>query len=421
MEVVCWGKGGSGRLGHGAVSDSSLPVGVKGLSAAARLSSIVQVSSGESYTCALARGGTVACWGKGNYGQLGNNATADSNVPVSVIKAQSVTELLDNIAQISMGWDHSCALTRGSEVKCWGHNGDAGKLGNRSTSNTSYPVSVLAGETGSNLLTNIIQISSGWTHSCAVVSNGQAKCWGGGNRGQLGNDKQDNLRYPVDVMLGGVPLSDITELSTGESHTCAISAKNQVQCWGRGDTGELGNNANISGSSTPLTVVAGNESRELLAVGTFQQSYNCSVNTCSLGKIFITKGNAVINGAGNGVNLSLSISGILAGETVKIYSDNTCKTQVGGSATTNAHSVEINNLAEGMYQLYFNVSKGGSTSICSKNYFAYFADTTAPPAPTGINLAGATLSSVARPLLTVVGATIGDIVYLYKGSSCADR
>ena len=419
-KVVCWGKGGNGRLGHGAVSDSSLPVVAKGPAGGGgvELSQIVQVGTGSGYTCALATSGRVACWGRGHHGQLGNNATADSNIPVYVFETQSSAIALSGIAQISVGWDHSCALTWSSEVKCWGR-GEEGRLGDRGTSNKSYPVSVFAGETGSGLLTNIVQISSGWGHSCAVSSDSRVKCWGRGDQGQLGNNRNDNVGYPVDVVFEDNPLSNIVELSVGREHTCALSSKNQVQCWGKGANGELGSNENIN-SSTPVIVVADNGSTEPLAIGTFWQGYDCLVDICRLGKIFIAKRSAVINNAGNGVNLTLSISGLLPGEIVRIYSDTACSTQVGGDATASASSVQINDLVAEGHRLYFDVSKDGSTSSCSRNYFSYFVDVVAPPAPTGVSLVGAPPSFVTNPTLRVAGVTIGDTVYIYTDASCSD-
>ncbi len=65
----------------------------------------------------------------------------------------------------------------------WGSNG-LGELGNDSTTNSSVPVAVdtlgvLAGK-------SLTAISAGYLHSCAVA-DGQAYCWGYSGSGALGN------------------------------------------------------------------------------------------------------------------------------------------------------------------------------------------------------------------------------------------
>jgi hypothetical protein len=55
-----------------------LPIQVQGLSTGA-----VTVAAGQSDTCAVVNG-NLQCWGYNNFGQLGDNSTTDSHVPVSV-------------------------------------------------------------------------------------------------------------------------------------------------------------------------------------------------------------------------------------------------------------------------------------------------------------------------------------------------
>jgi len=91
------------------------------------------VSSG-GHTCALVGGGVIQCWGINKYGELGNDTTTNSSVPVTVV---DITNAID----ISAGNTHTCAVLNGGNVQCWGYN-QFGQLGNGTTSNSSVPVTV---------------------------------------------------------------------------------------------------------------------------------------------------------------------------------------------------------------------------------------------------------------------------------------
>ncbi|MEN9595258.1 MAG: hypothetical protein RLY23_1741, partial [Actinomycetota bacterium] len=100
------------------------------------LSNTVAISTGESHSCALLADGTAKCWGNNASGQLGNNTTTSSSIPV-------VVSGLASAVAISAGASgfHSCALLADGTAKCWGNNG-YGELGNGTTTNSSIPVVV---------------------------------------------------------------------------------------------------------------------------------------------------------------------------------------------------------------------------------------------------------------------------------------
>ena len=76
--ISCWGDNDYGELGDGTDDDSSMPVGVAGISDA------VAIAAGDDHSCALRQGGTISCWGYNGYGQLGDGTYDDSLVPVGV-------------------------------------------------------------------------------------------------------------------------------------------------------------------------------------------------------------------------------------------------------------------------------------------------------------------------------------------------
>jgi alpha-tubulin suppressor-like RCC1 family protein len=99
------------------------------------------------------------------------------------------------ITQIAAGGDHTCALDTAGKVYCWGDN-DNGQLGNNSTTNTSVPVAVvtsgvLSGKT-------VTQITGGYNTTCALADN-RAYCWGDNALGQLGNNSTTDSPVPVAV------------------------------------------------------------------------------------------------------------------------------------------------------------------------------------------------------------------------------
>ena len=231
--VKCWGRNQSGEVGDGTTTERDNPVDVAGLT-----SGVAAISTGGEHTCALTTGGGVKCWGNNSNGQVGDGTTTERDTPVAV------TGLTSGVVAISASRTHTCALTTGGGVKCWGNNG-AGQLGDGTTTERDTPVAV------TGLTSGVVAIDAGYTHTCALTSSGGVKCWGNNSDGQLGDGTTTERDTPVAVT--GLA-SGVASISAGGTHTCALTTGGGVKCWGNNSDGQLGDGTTTS-RSTPVNVI----------------------------------------------------------------------------------------------------------------------------------------------------------------------
>lgn len=128
--AMCWGGGGQRQIGDGGRANrQSGPVEVLVLREATR------IAAGAEHTCAIEAGGAASCWGRADSGRLGHGSTGGhQDRPIPVI---GLTDGVD----IATGATHSCAARGDGSAVCWGANG-AGQLGDDTTINSSVPVAV---------------------------------------------------------------------------------------------------------------------------------------------------------------------------------------------------------------------------------------------------------------------------------------
>ncbi|MCB0047760.1 MAG: hypothetical protein KDD92_20225 [Caldilineaceae bacterium] len=230
--VKCWGNNGDGQLGIGTTTIHLTPISVTGLN-----SGVADVSTGRGHTCALMTTGGVKCWGDNEYGQLGDGSKVNRLTPTNVVGLGS------SMATINAGNYYTCALTTAGGAKCWGDN-NFSQLGDGSSVTKTTPVNVVG------LSSGVVSIGSGRRHNCATTASGAAKCWGDNEYGQLGDGSAVSRLTPTNVV--GLN-SGIAAISAGRTHTCALTTAGQGKCWGNNQYGQLGDGSTIA-SSTPVDV-----------------------------------------------------------------------------------------------------------------------------------------------------------------------
>ncbi|MHB8221027.1 MAG: RCC1 domain-containing protein, partial [Acidimicrobiales bacterium] len=247
--VYAWGYGADGQLGNGATANSDVPVEVQlptGVSATA-------VAAGGTHALALSSTGTVYAWGSGSGGQLGNGTTANSDVPVEVQLPTGVSA-----TAVAAGGAQSLALTTAGTVYAWGSGSD-GQLGNGTTANSDVPVEVQlpAGVSAT-------AVAAGGAQCLVATSTGAVLAWGANGSGQLGNGSTANSDVPVPVQLP--PGVQIASVAAGAAHSLALTTAGAVYDWGYGSYGQLGIGTHASHDS-PVAVPLPGGTRAISVAG----------------------------------------------------------------------------------------------------------------------------------------------------------
>ena len=252
--VKCWGRGTSGKLGNGAEATLGDQVNEMG----ENLRTIdfgdkrtaEAISVGADHTCAILSDNQVKCWGNGSNGKLGYGNEDNIGDEANEVRDSLVVDLGDDrtAKAIDAGSGHTCAILDNDTVKCWG-SGNIGKLGYNDRINRGDE----AGQMGERLpVVNLggtkrkaKAISAGTNHTCAILDDNTAKCWGGGSYGQLGLGNTDRLGDNTGEMENLKPINlgtgrTVMTIATGENHVCALLDNNTVKCWGFNDKGQLG-------------------------------------------------------------------------------------------------------------------------------------------------------------------------------------
>ena len=192
------------------------------------------ITAGSSHTCAILDDGSVSCWGKNRNGQLGDGTGEHRHTPTQT------SSLGDNrtAVAISAGGSHTCAILDDGSVICWGKN-NYGQIGDGTNGSDDHR---LTPTQTSSLGVNrtAVAMSAGGSHTCVILDDGSMSCWGLNFKGQLGdgstNPSEDRNTPTQTANLGGIAVV----IAAGGDHTCAILEDDLAHCWGYNFYGQLG-------------------------------------------------------------------------------------------------------------------------------------------------------------------------------------
>ena len=304
QHAYCWGNFRPYQF-------STIPVPVQAAPA------FVSISGSQHSVCGVTAAHEVWCWGLNESGQLGIGTTSDAATPARVqASGQSFT-------MASSGGRHTCALATDGHAWCWGAN-DAGQLGNGTLTASSLPVAVSGGLT-------FTALSAGDSHTCGIVSGGAMYCWGSNTHGQVGDSTVTNRTAPT--LVKG--LQTFQTVSAGFFHTCGIVTGGGAWCWGANNVGQFGNGT-TTGAISPVPAATG------LALVSLSSSlnYGCGLTVAAEIWCWGFKGTGVWGQLGDGGRVGSSVpvkvSGGLAWSSVTtgvyLYSDES--TNAGTAAQT---------------------------------------------------------------------------------------
>jgi alpha-tubulin suppressor-like RCC1 family protein len=223
----CWGRNLNGQLGNGSRTDRSRATPASGGL------SFETLVSGWNHSCGLTSNGRAYCWGLNGDGQIGDGTRVDRLVP---------TPISGTFQDLDAGAAHTCGISRAS-VLCWGDNG-FGQVGEGAdAAGQTVPVPV------TGLPSSPTSLALGAVHSCALLDDGSAYCWGQNLHGQLGNGTTDNSSTPRQV--AGDLL--FVRLYAGGGMTCGFQDDGSQYCWGMNQGGQLGDGSRTN-RTTPIRV-----------------------------------------------------------------------------------------------------------------------------------------------------------------------
>ena len=239
-QLLCWGYNGNGQLGYGDTTNRVAPPSTFVNFGAGVW--VKAVSVGYFHVCVITNDNFVRCWGTNNYGQLGYGDTTYRYAPPSY----SVNMGGDIAMQIGCGTSYCCFVTGFGSTKCWGLN-DQGQL--NMGSNTNYNVPVM----NSNSF-DIKKLVVGTYSACVLTVRNYISCWGSNSGYVLGTTSVGSMTYRA---YGVSPSEVAVGVSLGNQFGCFVQMAGDVQCWGTGTSGQLGNGVTSSSSSVPITALLG--------------------------------------------------------------------------------------------------------------------------------------------------------------------
>jgi alpha-tubulin suppressor-like RCC1 family protein len=253
----CWGQNAYGQTRGAGPGTSLLPVDT---TLPANTPRFDQITAGGRATCALGNG-ELWCWGHRNF----TNGTAAS-------QATHVSPTINDWTSISCGVNHCCGISTSMGPLCWGENAN-GQLGNNSTVASTMPViPLLPGGT------TTISIVAGHQYTCAIVGSagataGELYCWG---RNTAGTHLIDEMNFDRAVPVQMGTDADWTAFAPAHHYFCAQKGR-QIYCWGDSTAGAYGDGIWAHYNTTFPGVMVGEADEIVLQPGTPEVNDNVEI------------------------------------------------------------------------------------------------------------------------------------------------
>jgi alpha-tubulin suppressor-like RCC1 family protein len=259
--VFTWGRNNYGQLGDNTILNRSVPTEITSNFNLGSNDKIVSLSLGYYHSSAVSSNGRIFTWGDNGYGKIGDGATTSRLIPTEITSNFNLATN-DKIIALSLGWDHSSAVSSTGRIFTWGRNG-SGQLGDGTTTDRLMPTEITS-RFALSANDKIISLSLSGYNSSALSSSGRIFGWGDNNYGQIGDGTTNNRLVPTEITSRfSLTAGDkIISLSLGGDHSSAVSSAGRIFTWGRNSEGQLGDGA-ILNRSVPTEIT----SRFSLAAG----------------------------------------------------------------------------------------------------------------------------------------------------------
>lgn len=193
---------------------------------------IIQIASGENVTLALNNMGRIFIWGAYRYNQ---KSSSRRNVKSTYLLPSRVYSK-EFFVQLASGSFHHFGVSKKNELFTWGLN-NHGQLGYEAEENVAIPRKVPLPDG-----IKIKQVTGGFHHSMLLAEDGRVFSWGRGDYGQLGHGNTESITEPKSIEVFEKLPDDnrVIQISCGDNHSIAVTAKGDVYTWGFGEMSQLG-------------------------------------------------------------------------------------------------------------------------------------------------------------------------------------
>jgi alpha-tubulin suppressor-like RCC1 family protein/phosphodiesterase/alkaline phosphatase D-like protein len=400
-----WGVNNYGQLGGG-TTNRPLPVAVDGSGVLAGRT-LTAIASGTYHNLALCADGALIAWGSNINGRLGTGGTGSITVPVLVDRTGVLAG--KTITAVAAGGDFSLALCADGTVAAWGANA-SGQLGNNSTTDSAVPV--LVNTAGVLSGRKVVAVDAGQSHCIALCADGRLVTWGSNTAGQLGNNSTTQSSVPVLVTTSGI-LSGrtVSRVTAGLRHCVVLCADGTLASWGQNTFGELGlgtTGNSLVPAAIPTSALRAGE-RVLEVVSSADSFHNLARVAAPPAPGATTEPATVIGAAGATLNGSVKANGNSTSISFQYgltaaYGNTATATPATatGTALTSTKAVLTGLAADTIYHYRVVATSAGGTVTGEDQVFA----TTAPAALAGLGMsAGPLVPGFASPV-TAYFATV---------------